>query len=210
MFQGCFLIWNTKAHEERLLKKHNHTPLLLRKSIKSCLVRNFTAGDCEWLEFLDEDAEDVDGPEDEEGSDEVDGKEAGGSGLKVDGAVEVDGAGGVDGVEELEATGEEEADVAGRWEGLGEAAAVSALPLALDSPVVRLSLLSTMGRGTREWRLLRPRSVRRKLWYLERKRSEKYHQKIRSGMVALIYLSRIAAAVIKQGFCEDSRKHQFS
>ena len=173
-------------------------------------MRNFTAGDCEWLEFLDEDAEDVDGPEDEEGSDEVDGKGAGGSGLKVDGAVEVDGAGGADGVEELEATGEEEADVAGRWEGLGEAAAVSTLPLALDSPVVRLSLLSTMGRGTREWRLLRPRSVRRKLWYLERKRSEKYHQKIRSGMEALIYLSRIAAAVIKQGFCEDSRKHQFS
>ena len=28
-------------------------------------------------------------------------------------------------------------------------------------------------------------------------------------MVALIYLSRIAAAVIKQGFCEDSSKHQF-
>ena len=101
-------------HKNTHTKKTIHTPLLLRKSIKSCLVRNFTAGDCEWLEFLDEDAEDVDGPEDEEGSDEVDGKEAGGSGLKVEGAVEVDGAGGADGVEELEATGEEEADVAGR------------------------------------------------------------------------------------------------
>ena len=81
---------------------------------------------------------------------------------ELDGAVEADGAEEADG-EEVAATGEEEPDVAGRWEGLGEAAPVSALPLALDSPVVWLSRLSTMGRGTREWRLLRPRSVRRKL-----------------------------------------------
>ena len=54
---------------------------------------------------------------------------------ELDGAVEADGAEEADG-EEVEATDEEEADVAGRWEGLGEAAPVSALPLALDSPVV--------------------------------------------------------------------------
>lgn len=41
-----------------------------------------------------------------------------------------------DGVEEVEATSDEEADVAGRLEGLSEAAPVSARPLALDSPVV--------------------------------------------------------------------------
>ena len=146
-------------------------------------MRNFTAGDCEWLTLLDEDAEDVDGAEDGEGSDDVDGVEEGGSGWKVDGVDEVDGAVEVDGVEEaggveeVEATSEEEAAVAGRWEGLSEAAPVSALPLALDSPVVWFSRLSTMGRGTREWRLLRPRSVRRKLWYLERETRERYRQK---------------------------------
>lgn len=138
------------------------------------------------MALLDEDAEEVDGAEDEEGSDEVEGVEEVGSVWDVDGTeevdgveeldgvVEADGAEEADGVEEVEATGEEEADVAGRWEGLSEVAPVSELPLALDSPVVWLSLLSTMGSGTREWRLLRPRSVRRKLWYLERKRHEKF------------------------------------
>lgn len=131
------------------------------------------------MAFLDEDAEEVDGAEDEEGSDEMDGVEGGNGGWKVDsvdeldGSVEVEGEEDADGVEEVEATGEEEADAAGGWEGLSEAAPVSALPLALDSPAVWFSRLSTMGRGTREWRLLRPRSVRRKLWYLEIKTREK-------------------------------------
>lgn len=135
------------------------------------------------MALLDEDAEEVEEAEEEEGSDEGDGVEEEGSGWKVygvdelDGAVEVDGVEEADGVEEVEAAGEEEADAAGRWEGLSEAAPVSALPLALDSPVVWLSRLSTMGRGAREWRLLRPRSVRRKLWYLEIKTRAKYQQK---------------------------------
>lgn len=200
-------IFQLKSHtREKCLfnVRQIHTPLLKKNSIKSCLVRNFTAGDCKWLALRDDDAEDVDGPEDEGGSDEVDGVEEGGSGWKVDGAVEVDGVEEADGVEEVEATSDEEADVAGRLEGLSEAAPVSARPLALDSPVVWFSLLSTMGSGRREWRLLRPRSVRRKLWYLKRKTRERYQQNktesFSSGMVALINFSRIAANVIKQRF----------
>lgn len=117
-----------------------HTPLLFRKSIKSGLLRNFTAGDCERLAPLDIDAKELDdgvGPEAVEG---------------------VDGEDGLEGVD-------------GAWdEGLDEAAPVCGLPLMFDSPAVRLSLLLSTGSGTREWRLPRPRSVRRKLWYLEGKK----------------------------------------
>ena len=45
-----------------------HTPLLFRKSIKSGLLRNFTAGDCERLAPLDIDAKELDdGVEPEKG-----------------------------------------------------------------------------------------------------------------------------------------------
>ena len=55
-----------------------HTPLLFRKSIKSGLLRNFTAGDCERLAPLDIDAKELDDgvePEEVEGVDEEDGVE---------------------------------------------------------------------------------------------------------------------------------------
>ena len=79
-----------------------------------------------------------------------------------DGAVEVDG---VEGLDDVEGVGdgwvEDVAD-----EGLDKEL-VSELVLALVSPVVWFSLLLSMGSGGREWWLPRPRSVRRKLWYLE-------------------------------------------
>ena len=59
-----------------------HTPLLFRKSIKSFLLRNFTAGECERLAPLDIDAkelddgvepEEVEGVRDEDGVEGVDG-----------------------------------------------------------------------------------------------------------------------------------------
>ena len=95
----------------------NLLTLLFRKSIKSCLLRNFTAGDCGRLAPLDIDAE------------------------ELDDGVEPEGVEGVDGACDEDAAGEE---------GLDEAAPVSGLPMALDSPAVRLSLLLSMGSGTRE------------------------------------------------------------
>ena len=60
-------------------------------------------------------------------------------------------------------------------DGLGEAAPVSTVPFPLDSAVVWLSRLVSIGSGTRELRLPLPRSVRRKLWYLrgEKKKENK-------------------------------------
>lgn len=93
--------------EKRVYSTCNiHTPLLFRKSIKSCLVRNFTAGDCPRLATLDIDAEEVDNAEE---PDEVEGEED---------------KGGVEGVG------------AAAEEGLDEAAPVSGVPVALDSPAV--------------------------------------------------------------------------
>ena len=110
-----------------------HTPLLFRKSTKSCRVRNFTAGDCTRLATLDTEA------------------------AVVDGGVASVGVGGVDGegsVEDVDAAAED---------GLGEATPVSAVAVPLDSAVVWLSLLVSIGSGTRERRPPRPRNVRRKL-----------------------------------------------
>ena len=55
---------------------------------------------------------------------------------EADGVEELDGVEEADGVDGVEAPCEGEAGVAGRFEGLTEAAPVSELPLALDSPVV--------------------------------------------------------------------------
>ena len=96
------------------------TPLLLKKSIKSCLQRNVTAGDCVRLATLDIDAEEGVGAEDPDG---------------VEGVEEVDGVGGVDeedGVDGVDAACDGDA----AEDGLDEAAPVSELPPALDSPVV--------------------------------------------------------------------------
>jgi len=89
-----------------------HTPLLFRKSIKSCLVRNFTAGDCVTTATRGIEAEAVEGleePDGVEGLDEEDGVEGKVAACDEDAAAE---------------------------EGLDEAAPVSEPPLALDSPVV--------------------------------------------------------------------------
>ena len=105
---------------------HIHTPLLLRKSIKSCLVRNFTAGDCVRLATLGIDAEDEGAvePDGAVGVDEVDDVE----GVDVEEADEEEGGDGVDAICDDKDAAEE---------GLGEAALVSEVPpLALDSPVV--------------------------------------------------------------------------
>ena len=107
-------------------------------------MRNLTAGDWFRLEALVLEAE------------------------EGDGAVEVDG---VEGLDDVEGVGdgwvEDAAD-----EGLDKEL-VSELLLALVSPVVWFSLLLSMGSGGREWWLPRPRSVRRKLWYLESEKNRK-------------------------------------
>lgn len=123
--------------------------------------------------MLLEDADELDGAEDVDGV-EVDGVEFGVDEVDGKGVEEwADEEGGVeegDSVEE-EGIGDEGDGVAGGCAGLVEAAPVSELVLALDSPVVWLALLLSIGKGGREWRLLRPRSVRRKLWYLTERRA---------------------------------------
>ena len=107
-------------------------------------MRNLTAGDWFRLEALALEAE------------------------EGDGAVEVDDVEGLDDVEGVgDAWVEDAAD-----EGLDKEL-VSELLLALVSPVVWFSLLLSMGSGGREWWLPRPRSVRRKLWYLESEKNRK-------------------------------------
>ena len=107
-------------------------------------MRNLTAGDWFRLEALVLEAE------------------------EGDGAVEVDGVEGLDDVEGVGDGWVEDADDEGLDKEL-----VSELLLALVSPVVWFSLLLSMGSGGREWWLPRPRSVRRKLWYLESEKNRK-------------------------------------